>query len=686
MRQKIIINERVIDTARNQITYKNQPQILPPKVIAVLYCLAKRQGQVVSHDEMIDEVWNSVVVSPNSLQRAIAELRKALGDDGKAQAIIKTHSKQGYSLEAEVLWSEQQTKPVIKAHTHAKKATKPVLFLAIVLFMLSLIGVFYFAKPQSEAPEFTQLTSLTASDVQEGAGVFSPDGKYLVFYRHLTYCESELWAKNLASEQSMKLTLSGAKFTGFTFSRDGEKLGFLQNRACEHEPIEYQSTEKNCWDLVAINFAEALKSPQTPHVLKACKPTKMYHPQWLTEGSFATLELQNNQLRVALHNINNHQVATLFEDKNLHLYVLRYSPTHQLLAVIGFNKEGGQVLSLLKPTGELVAQNIIDFPASFDGSSRIYPNFDPDSKRLLYGSGKSLFELDFDGSVKPITLPLYQDIYSINFHPHSNVIVGTYGTYDSDLITMPYVDGQVLGESKPSVRSIRREEQGKWSQNTAHLAFISERSGRKQVWLSSGGEPRRLTQFNGAEYPLSVEWRANENKLYVATNQGLYLYDLTGNYESLLSGHRLVGVYQSNLPTHTLLAYEEEAIVHLSTRNEDGEIEDLLKVAIQDAVLLKPHELVYQDSNGQFWHLNQGQVVALALLNQHTHKAGFVERDGRLYGLTKGNLLWRYNLKEHAYQVLKQVDNGITSISDISDTQWLFVKRISQKKEIVLIE
>ncbi|MDK2596866.1 winged helix-turn-helix domain-containing protein [Pseudoalteromonas obscura] len=682
----MIINERSIDTSRNQITYQDHHLILPPKVIAVLSCLAKRQGQVVSHDEMVDEVWKHVVVSSNSLQRAIAELRKALGDDGKSQSIIKTHSKQGYSLEVPVLWCDRQTQSTDVAHRHAKKATKPELLLVFACIMISLIGVFYFAKQQEEAAEFTQLTSLTASDVQEGAGLFSPDGKYLVFYRHLESCKSELWAKDLANEQSIKLTLSGAKFSGFTFSPDGKKLGFLQNRACEKVSIEYDDTVENCWDLVAIDFAEALKKPQTPHALKACKSTRMYHPQWLTSDSFATLDMQNNLLRVAIHNTSNHQVDTLFEDKNLHLYVLRYSATHQLLAVIGLDKEGGQVLSLLKPSGELVAQNIIDFPSSFDSRTRIYPNFDPDSQRLLYGSGKALFELSFDGSVKPIILPLHQDIYSINVHPRTNAIVGTYGTYDSDLVSASFEHEQVSNVFTSQSRSTRREHGGQFSPDEKYLAFISARNGSDQVWLSGGTQPKRITQFKGPERVLALQWLQTSKGIIIATNQALYQYDLSSQRRVLVSDKNIEGLYRSKLFTHSFFAYQEHGETHLATISFEGKFEVLLKTAVRDAVLLKPQSLIYQDLKGHFWRVEQGQVVALSVLNQHAHKAQFIERDGFLYGLSSANWLWRYDIEHARYQQLKKLDANILSIADVGDSQLLFEKLISQQKEIVMIE
>ena len=62
---------------------------------------------MVGQDALLDKVWPDTIVSPNTLQRSIAQLRKALGDDGKSQSYIKTHAKQGYSLECDVRWQDQ---------------------------------------------------------------------------------------------------------------------------------------------------------------------------------------------------------------------------------------------------------------------------------------------------------------------------------------------------------------------------------------------------------------------------------------------------------------------------------------------------------------------------------------------------------------------------------------------------
>jgi TolB-like protein/DNA-binding winged helix-turn-helix (wHTH) protein len=69
-----------------------------PKVMDVLLCLARRQGEIVTRDELLDEVWNGVVVTDDVLTRCVSELRTLLGDTDRERRYIRTIPKRGYSL------------------------------------------------------------------------------------------------------------------------------------------------------------------------------------------------------------------------------------------------------------------------------------------------------------------------------------------------------------------------------------------------------------------------------------------------------------------------------------------------------------------------------------------------------------------------------------------------------------
>jgi len=69
-----------------------------PKVMDVLLCLARAGGEIVSRQQLLQEVWPAVVVSEEVLTRAISELRSLLGDTAREKRFIRTVPKRGYAL------------------------------------------------------------------------------------------------------------------------------------------------------------------------------------------------------------------------------------------------------------------------------------------------------------------------------------------------------------------------------------------------------------------------------------------------------------------------------------------------------------------------------------------------------------------------------------------------------------
>lgn len=68
----------------------------------LLLCLAERSGEVVSIDELIEQVWSGVNVTPDSVYQAVASLRRLLGDDAKQPTYIATVPRLGYRMVATV--------------------------------------------------------------------------------------------------------------------------------------------------------------------------------------------------------------------------------------------------------------------------------------------------------------------------------------------------------------------------------------------------------------------------------------------------------------------------------------------------------------------------------------------------------------------------------------------------------
>jgi len=89
--------------AKNLLKGQDQEYVLEPKVMDVLVHLAERQGEVVSRQQLLDAVWPDVVVGEEVVSRAISVLRSKLGDEQKDAHYLKTVSKRGYCLVADVM-------------------------------------------------------------------------------------------------------------------------------------------------------------------------------------------------------------------------------------------------------------------------------------------------------------------------------------------------------------------------------------------------------------------------------------------------------------------------------------------------------------------------------------------------------------------------------------------------------
>jgi len=75
---------------------------LEPQVFSLLLYLAENRDRLISKDELIGQIWDGRIVSDAAITSAINLARRAVGDDGRTQAVIKTFPKKGFRFVAEV--------------------------------------------------------------------------------------------------------------------------------------------------------------------------------------------------------------------------------------------------------------------------------------------------------------------------------------------------------------------------------------------------------------------------------------------------------------------------------------------------------------------------------------------------------------------------------------------------------
>ena len=69
---------------------------LSPRLVEILAFIVSKAGQIVTKDELLDKFWPGVNVTENTLTRAIADIRKAIGDGAAEPQYLETASRRGY--------------------------------------------------------------------------------------------------------------------------------------------------------------------------------------------------------------------------------------------------------------------------------------------------------------------------------------------------------------------------------------------------------------------------------------------------------------------------------------------------------------------------------------------------------------------------------------------------------------
>jgi DNA-binding winged helix-turn-helix (wHTH) protein/Flp pilus assembly protein TadD len=96
----------VLDPGRRELRCGATPIAMEPQAFDLLLHLVRHREQVVSRDEMIEQIWDGRIVSESALSTRINAVRKAIGDTGAEQRLIKTLPRKGVRFVGEVRESQ----------------------------------------------------------------------------------------------------------------------------------------------------------------------------------------------------------------------------------------------------------------------------------------------------------------------------------------------------------------------------------------------------------------------------------------------------------------------------------------------------------------------------------------------------------------------------------------------------
>jgi TolB-like protein len=97
----------LLDTDLRELSRGSEPVAVEPQVFDLLAYLVRHRDRVVTKDDLLEAVWGGRIVSGSALTTRINAARRAVGDSGEAQRLIRTLPRKGVRFIAEV--KEQAT-------------------------------------------------------------------------------------------------------------------------------------------------------------------------------------------------------------------------------------------------------------------------------------------------------------------------------------------------------------------------------------------------------------------------------------------------------------------------------------------------------------------------------------------------------------------------------------------------
>ena len=175
-----------VDRSRMVVSRAGRQVDLEPKTFDVLLYLLDNRDRLVTKEELIDTVWAGTFVTPNALTRAIAQLRKTIGDDAQEPKYVETAARRGYRFIAPVTVGEEAPAP-IPAAVAPRRRSRTAWIAAVAALALIAAGLAGWRmwperpEPPAAVEALPKLERVTTRLGYNGMPSISPDGTRIAY-------------------------------------------------------------------------------------------------------------------------------------------------------------------------------------------------------------------------------------------------------------------------------------------------------------------------------------------------------------------------------------------------------------------------------------------------------------------------------------------------------------------------
>ncbi len=120
---RFTFGDHLLDTERHELRRGADLVAVEPQVFDLLVHLLANRDRVVSKDDLIASIWNGRIVSDSAVTSRINAARKAVGDSGDTQRLIRTIARKGFRFVGDVCTPETSGTRVAPSFDKSNEAT-----------------------------------------------------------------------------------------------------------------------------------------------------------------------------------------------------------------------------------------------------------------------------------------------------------------------------------------------------------------------------------------------------------------------------------------------------------------------------------------------------------------------------------------------------------------------------------